>query len=183
MAFKTTKQTKEFLNSLKKERLHSLDKDKEIIYKEVTPEQENDENFVKSKFRFIKEEPAMIGILKTISEKHGISLYDSAYFVFAGCCAMQDNLDGLSGPRLKGHFVSWFLELEFLKNNLVRNKLECYVELIDDAIRRECTKDYFKYLKELKKAGRNLLISFHYTNRMKKMGYAKKFRIELLEKL
>lgn len=183
MAFKTTKQTKEFFNLLKSERLHSSAKDKEIIYKEVTAEQENDVEFVKSKFRFIKEELAMIGILKTISEKHGISLYDSAYFIFAGCCAMQDNLDGLAGPRLKGHFVSWFLELEFLKNPLVRNKLECFVCLIDDAIRRECAKDYFKYLKELNKAGRSLLLNFHYTNRMKKMGYRKSFKLEFIKKL
>lgn len=179
MAFKKTKETNEFFANIKKERLYSSTRDKEIIYKEVSPEQENNAEFVKSKFKFIKQEPAMIGILKTISEKHGISLYDSAYFVFAGCCAIQDNLDGLAGPRLKGHFTSWFLELPFLNNDLVCNKLECYVSLIDDAIRRECAKDYFKYLKEINKAGRILLMKFHDSNRMKKMGYSKKIKYRI----
>jgi len=183
MAFKKTKETNEFFANIKKERLYSSDKEKEIIYKEVSPEQENDAEFVKSKFRFIKEEPAMIGILKTISEKYNISLYDSAYFVFAGCCALQDSLDGLSGPKLKGHFVTWFLEIPLFKESFVQSKLECYVDLIDNSIKRECAKDYFKYLEEIKKAGRNLLMKFHDSNRMKKMGYVKKIKKEFIKKL
>lgn len=165
--------------------LYSSKKDREHIYKDVDVETKNNPEWVKKQFKYIKDEQAFLGIVQKLAKKYDMTLYDAALMVFAGCNAIQDTFEAISAPRIKEHFApNWKRDLPFTKNKRYERIMDFKHDELNDAIKRECSSDYFSLIQKTREFGVSILKCFHRVNRLRKMGIPKKinFRSKLFSK-
>ena len=89
-------------NKIIAKKLYASNQDKTMMYNELY--REKDLEFVISKVKFLREEPAFVPILEKLAEKHGMTYYDTAFMMFCSFRAMQDPFESLTSIRIADHF-------------------------------------------------------------------------------
>jgi hypothetical protein len=152
--------------------LYASEHEKKMEYKEEY--REKDLDFVVTKFKFLRTEPAFIPILVKLSEKHEMTYYDTAFMMFCSFRAMQDPFEALTSIRFLDHFYPQFTVLRYMKSLKVSREISNRFETLSKVIVSEISKDYFYEMKFMRIVGLKVLQCFHEVNRIKKMGIRKK---------
>ena len=159
-------------NKIIAKKLYASNQDKTMMYNELY--REKDLEFVISKVKFLREEPAFVPILEKLAEKHGMTYYDTAFMMFCSFRAVQDPFESLTSIRIADHFHPYFKMLPYMQAAKVLREMHNRFEHISDAITREAKKDYFYQMKFMRIIGLKIMQYFHEINRFKKMGMRKK---------